>query len=220
MTGDDMQHAIKKALEAWTLQNLCDVAILAGFVILALVAGRAYQEALKERLSLRVAVEAWETLTDLGADLLLLGVALVGILLTNMDIMADIKVAVPWVPLGFLLMTVALVLRTCHGGSAVGTRAWWAALGLIGVGCLLCWFGFTFVMEAAGDEYLELNPGATAAWTALSNMRSDLNQNLAMTTFVWAGPGFLLVFAWGALAGLARTVRWARHKDADATGSD
>jgi hypothetical protein len=220
MTADELQHAIKKALEAWTLQNLCDMAILSCFVILGLVAGRAYLEAIKQRLSLRVASEVWEAFTDLGADLLLLAVALVGLFLTNMDIMADIKIAVPWVPLGFLLLAIALVVRTCHGGSAVGSRAWRTALGLLAAGCLSCWFGFTFVMEAAGKEYLELHPSASAAWTALSNMRSDRNPDLAMATFLWAGPGFLLVFAWGVLAGLARTLRWARGKGADGTESD
>ena len=119
--------AMRKALEMWTLQNLCDTGIMLGFLIIGLVAARGYLERFKAKLSLRVAIEAWETLIDLGADFLLLVVALIGLFITNTDIMADIKIALPWVPLAFLLMGAALIVRAFYGGHKPGSRPWWIA---------------------------------------------------------------------------------------------
>jgi hypothetical protein len=221
LNQEQLTRGLEKALEIWTLQNLCDIAILAGFVALGLFAGRAYLEKLKSRMSLRVATEAWESFADLGVDVLLAGVALVGLLVTNMDIMADIKIGLPFVPLAFLLMTIALVVRLFHGGSVVGSQAWMVTLALLALGCLANWFGFTFVMEGAGDEYLELHPGAAAFWNGLNHMRSNKNPDLAMATFVWAGPGLLLVFGWAVVVGAIRSAQWAKgRRSPSAAGSE
>jgi hypothetical protein len=212
MNQEQLTRGLGKALEIWTLQNLCDLAILAGFVALGLLAARAYLERLKGRLTLRVAIESWESLTDLTADALLAAVALVALLVTNMDIMADIKIGLPFVPLGFLLMTVALVVRLFHGGAVVGSKAWTVVLVLMALGCLANWFGFTFVMEGAGDEYLELHPSTSAFWKGLDHMRSNRNPDLAMATFVWAGPGLVLAFAWAVVVGAVRSAGWAKQR--------
>ncbi|MCD6350945.1 MAG: hypothetical protein J7M26_02400, partial [Armatimonadetes bacterium] len=76
---------------------------------------------------------------------------------------------------------------------------------LVWVAVLLNWFGFTFVMEAAGHEWLENHPSAT--WEALRAMRSNANPELGMTTFLWAQPAIFAVFLWAVVAGLARTWR-------------
>ncbi len=216
MSTEDAIHAIAKGLEAWSLQSLLGATILASYAILALVAGRAYLDSLKGYLTLRVATELWETAADVAVDLLLFFVVLVGLFVTNNDIMADIKVALPWVPIAFVLLAVALVLRACHGGRRVRSGAWWLSLAAIAVACASNWFGFTFVMEAAGHEYLELHPGATV-WTTLASMRSDLNPDLTMRTFLWAGPALMLVFAWAVVAGVAQTLRWSAGQAAPST---
>lgn len=212
MNQEQLTLGLGKALEVWTLQNLCDLAILAGFVALGLFAGRAYLERLKSRMSLRVATEMWESLADLGVDALLTAVALIGLLVTNMDIMADIKIGLPFVPLAFLLMTIALVVRLFHGGSVVGSKAWMVTLVLLGLGCLSNWFGFTFIMEGAGDEYLDLHKSSAALWNSFEHMRSNQNPDLAMATFVWACPGLLLTFVWAVVAGAIRSARWAKER--------
>jgi len=203
--------AMRKALEMWTLQNLCDTGILIGFLIVGLVAARGYLEIFKARLSLRVAIEAWETLIDLGADFLLLFVALIGLFITNTDIMADIKVAIPWVPIAFLLMGAALIIRAFYGGHKLGSRAWWIALGLIVFGCVLNWFGFTFVMEAPGDEYLNL-PLADKL-IALAHMRSNENPSLTMITFFVLAPLFALEFMWATIAAVLHTCQWLKRQE-------
>jgi hypothetical protein len=214
MNDEELIHSIGKGLEAWTLQNMADIAILLTFVALAMAAGRIYLDEIRNRLTLRVAAEVWDVMTDFGADVLLFIVALVGLFVVNPDIMADIKIGLPWVPLGFILTTIALVVRVCHGGREVGTRPWWFATLLLAAGCALCWFGFTFVMEAAGEEFLKLHPSAT--WTALRHMRSDMNPELAMTTFLWAHPVLLFVFGWAGVVGMARSARLAKQRKPNA----
>ena len=182
------------------------------FVILAMVAGRCYLESVRRRLTLRVAAEVWEAGADVLIDAAMGFVALVGLFITNPDIMADIKIGLPWVPLAMVLMAVALVIRAFHGGRVVGSAAWWIVLGLVAVACAANWFGFTFVMEAAGEEYLKKQPDSW--WPALQRMRSDFNPDLAMATFRWANPALVLVFIWAVVAGAVRSWRAARQPKA------
>jgi hypothetical protein len=213
MTPEGMIESITKSLEVWTLQNLANGAIIAGFLALALILGRGYLEDLKRHLSLRVVTEVWDVAADLVADVLLLAALLIGLFVTNPDIGADIKLALPWFPLAMILLGVAAALRLHHGGRTVGTRAWWVACGLVTTACLLNWFGYTFVMEAAGHEWLDLHPSAT--WEALRTMRSNLNPELTMSTFLWAGPLMLIAFLWVALGGLVSTLRVGAPRPAE-----
>jgi len=209
MKPEELGHAINKGLEVWSLQIVCDVAILLSFIILAMVAGRCYLESVGRRLTLRVAAEAWETGADVLIDALMGFVALVGLFIVNPDIMADIKIGLPWVPLAMVLVAVALVLRVFHGGRVVGSAAWWIVIGLLVVACAANWFGFTFVMEAAGGEYLKGN--VPSLWPTLQRMRSDFNPDLALTTFYWANPALILVFVWVIVASAVRSCRSSRE---------
>ena len=202
---ENLGHAINKGFEFWSLQVVCDTAILLSFVILAMVAGRCYLENIRRHLTLRVAAEAWETGVDLLIDAMMAFVALVGLFVVNPDIMADIKIGLPWVPLAMVLVAVALGIRIFHGGRAVGSTAWWIVVGLLVAACAANWFGFTFVMEAAGEEYLKGN--AASVWPVLQRMRSDFNPALALTTFYWANPALVLVFIWVVVTSAVRSYR-------------
>ena len=205
MQPEELGHAINKGLEFWSLQCLSDAAIMVSFVILVMVAGRSYLEDIRRRLTLRVAAEVWEAGTDLLIDVLMGFVALVGLFIVNPDILADIKIGLPWVPLAMVLVAVALVIRTFHGGRVVRSTSWWIVLGLLVVACAANWFGFTFVMEAAGEGYLKGH--AASVWPTLQRMRSDFNPDLAMATFQWANPALLLVFLWAVVTGAVRSCR-------------
>ncbi len=213
---EQLGHAINKGLEFWSLQCLADAAIMLSFVILAMVAGRSYLESVRRRLTLRVAAEVWETGADLLTDAAMGFTALVGLFITNPDIMGDIKIALPWVPLAMVLVAVALVIRAFHGGRAVGSIAWWFVLGLVAAACAANWFGFTFVMEAAGEGYLKGQ--AHSVWPALQRMRSDFNPALAMATFQWANPALLCVFIWAVVAGAVHSCQAARQPKTGADG--
>ncbi len=205
MQAEAIEVGVRKGLEEWLLQNAVDGAIVASFIALALIAGRFYLVQLRQLLSLRVAIEAWEFVIELLTDLSLLFAALVGLLSTNPDIFEDAKVALPFCPLAFILCGAALVIRTMHGGRIFKSPAFWLSATLILLSALLNWFGFTFVMESAGEEWIAEHNAQT--WAALRAMRSTENPELAMATFYWAQPAMFAVFLWGVIAGLVKLAR-------------
>ncbi len=204
MSPEQIAEGIGKGLEAWTLQNVVDAGVLVGFIALGLIACRAYLDAYRERMSLRLSVEVWDIAVDFATDALLFVAAVIGLFTSNPDIMADVKIALPWLPLANLLMGVALILRAFHGGHRPRSGAWRASLALVALACALDWFGFTFVMEGATDEYFTSH--YPAFWRTLHEMRSDVNHGLALATFYWVGPAFAVLFAWAVGAGLRRTL--------------
>lgn len=201
-------HDIHKGLEVWTLQTLLNISITLGLFGTGLALVQGYFRALERQLTLRVSVELWKTFQTIAVDLCLAVVVLVGFLVLNPDILADIKVAVPFQPVATLLFATALVLRLCKGGHDPASPNALKALYLMISGSALNILGFTFIMEAASREYLELHP--SAGWTFLkTHFRSNAAPHgleLAQLTFWICFPLLLLVFAWGVKAALAK---WA-----------
>lgn len=199
-------HDIHKGLEVWTLQTLLNFSIAIGLFATGLALAQGYFRALERQLTLRVSVELWKTFQTLAVDLCLAVVVLVGFLVLNPDILADIKVAVPFQPVATLLFAAALVLRLCKGGHDSASPYALKALYLMLSGSVLNILGFTFIMEAASREYLELHP--SAAWAFLkTHFRSNAapyGLELAQLTFWICFPLLLLVFAWGMKAALAK----------------
>jgi hypothetical protein len=194
-----MEHDIAKALEIWTLQNLLNISIMLGILAAGLALVQGYYRSLQQRLSLRVSIELWQILTVLVVDVLLIIVVLVGYLVLNPDIMADIKMALPFCPLATVLFTVALVLRLFYGGHEVASKNYLRSLYLMFAANLLNIVGFTFVMEAPSGEYLEIHP--SPFWTYIkTHLRSNANPcglELSQITFYICFPILLVVFAWG-----------------------
>lgn len=209
MSPEQYAEGFRKGLEAWTLQNVVDAGMVFAFLALGLMACRAYMDAYKDRMTLRLSVELWDIMVDLGTDALLFSAALIGLLTTNPDIMADVKIALPWMPVANLLMGAALILRAFHGGQVTLSKVWWSALALTAIACVLNWFGFTFVMEGAADEYFTSH--YPAFWSGLHNMRSDMNPKLALSVFYWSGSAFSVLFAWAVTTGLWRTITLSRN---------
>ena len=85
------QHEITKALEVWTLQSLLNLSILLGILAGGLALIREYYQSLESHLSLRVSTELWRVGTIVVVDLLLAVVVLVGYMVLNPDVLADIK---------------------------------------------------------------------------------------------------------------------------------
>ena len=193
------EHDISKALEIWTLQNLFDISIMLGFLACGLALLQNYYQALEKHLSLRVSIELWRLLTVLLVDVLLAVVVVIGYVVLNPDIMADIKIAVPFCPIATVLFAGALCLRLFHGGHHVGSKNHLRALYLMLAASAFNGFGFTFVMEAASGEYLELH--RSAFWEYLkTHWRSNVSPDgleLAQDTFWICFPLLLIVLAWG-----------------------
>jgi hypothetical protein len=205
------EHDIAKGLEIWTLQTLLNVSIMLGIFAAGLVIVQDYYKAMERRLSLRVSIEVWRLTTALAVDFVLAVVVLIGYLVLNPDIMADIKMAIPFCPVATILFAVALVLRLFHGGQITGSKNYLRSLYFMFAANLINIVGFTFVMEAPSDEYL-INH-YSAFWYAIKKyLRSNADPKgleLSQITFDICFPILLAVFVWGAYSAL-RQVKSAK----------
>lgn len=192
-------HIIEKALEIWTLQNLLNFSILLGIVALGLAIAQKYLASVGKLLTLRVSVEVWNTFFTLIIDLLLLVVMIVGYLVLNPDIMADIKIAIPFIPVATILFTVALLLRLFHGGHSIKSVNYIRSVWLMFTANIINIAGFTFVMEAPSSEYLEIHP--SSFWIFIkTHLRSNASPHgleLSQITFYVCFPVLMIVLIWG-----------------------
>jgi hypothetical protein len=198
------QHDIAKALEVWALQNLLDFSILLGIVAAGLAIVQGYYRALEGQLTLRVSIELWRVFTVLAVDVLLVAVVVVGYLVLNPDIMADIKIAIPFNPVATILFAVALVLRLFHGGHEAGTENYFRSLYFMFAANLVNIAGFTFVAEAPSGEYLGRHP--SPFWDFVkTHLRSNADPHgleLTQITFYICFPILMAVLVWGFVAAL------------------
>ncbi|MGD0897210.1 MAG: hypothetical protein ABR915_05195 [Thermoguttaceae bacterium] len=202
------EDTIAKGLEVWTLQTLLNISVMLGILAAGLTIVQGYYRSLEKHLTLRVSIELWRIFTVLVTDILLAVVVLVGYLVLNPDIMADIKVAVPFYPIATILFAAALVLRLFYGGHEPGSRSFLRAVYLMFAANLLNIVGFTFIAEAASKEYLEKHPADYVFWTYLKeHLRSNADPSgleLTQITFYICFPILLAVLAWGAVSALRR----------------
>jgi len=182
-------HEIVKALEVWVLQNLLDASILMGFFALGVALVEPYHRRIEKLLSLRVSIEVWRAATILVVDLMLGGMVLIGLFLLNPDVMADIKMAVPFYPVAVLLAAAALFLRVLGDGSQRGTAAFSRALWFLFSANVVNLVGFSFVMEAPSGEFLEIHPSPFWFW-----VKTHLRSNAAPAGLEVAHWTFWVVF--------------------------
>lgn len=199
-----MEHEIAKALEVWTLQNLVNLSIVLGILACGLTLVQGYYQSLEKRLTLRVSIELWRLATVLFVDLLLVIVVLVGYLALNPDIMADIKIAVPFYPIASVLFAAALVLRLFHAGHEPSRASFFRAVYLMFAANLLNIVGFTFVAEAPSGEYLEIHPSEFWMYvkTHFRSNAAPAGLELTQITFYICFPLLIAVLVWGALSAL------------------
>ncbi len=200
------EHEIAKGLEVWILQNLLNVSILMGIMASGLLLAQGYYRELNRHLNLRVSRELWNLLTIILADLMLVVMFLVGYVVLNPDIMADVKMAVPFYPIATLLFTAALVLRLFKGGHEVGSSNFNWSLRLTLVANFINVLGFTFVAEAASDEYLahHTSPFWTYLKTHLRSNADPIGLEVSQVTFMICFPILLLLSAWAIKSAMAR----------------
>ncbi len=197
-------HEISKGLEVWTLQTLLNVSILIGLLALGFALVQAYFASLEKQLTLRVSIEIWKVVTVLLVDVFLVITVILGFMIMNPDIMADIKVAVPFVPIATILFAVALVLRLFYDGHRIKGNTFMSALWLMFAANLMTIIGFSLIMEAPSSEYLAIHP--SAFWdfvkTYLRSNASPHGLELAQITFYICFPVLVGVFIWGFIAAL------------------
>ncbi len=187
--------SIAKDLEVWTAQTLCDTGILLSVIAWALHLGRPYFERILGRFTLRVASDLWWMLYVLVRDGALFGAAILGFLTLNLDLMADIKIGLPFVPLGTLALFAALLTKVFRNTEDVN-RAHLRMFQFVGLGALLNGIGYVLVMESPGSEYAA---SRMAAWAFLDSLRSNKNPALATWTFYGAMGALVILGVWASL---------------------
>jgi hypothetical protein len=181
-----------KALEIWTAQSICDTGILLSVVSSLLYGARPYFARTRDALPLKIAADMWWMWYVVARDGALFAAFMAGLWTLNLDLMADIKIALPFVPVGTVLLAVALALKV-QGSGRERTIA--VVIGLAAVVNLL---GYVLVMEGPGVEYAV---AAHPIWRALLSCRSNANPYLAVVTFSITFPALVLVAAFAAVAG-------------------
>ena len=154
--------------------------------------GRAYFEQISRRLTLRVAADLWWIAYLTIRDGSLLASVLLGFLTLNLDLMADIKIGLPFVPLATPTLAAALVVKTFYtmGDDRSPDRA---AMSLVLIGALLNMLGYVLVMEAPGDEYAVSH---SLFWQTLVGWRSNTNRPLAVVSFSIAIAALAALAVW------------------------
>ena len=168
-----------KDLEVWTLQTLCDVGITMSITTFVLHSGRGYFERTVRQLQAKMAEEMWWVTYLLVRDVSLFAAVLIGFLMLNPDIMADIKIGLPFVPLATVLMAWAGLVKLASRGSG-DTVAQGRASALLTLAAGLNTIGYTLVMEGPGEEYAHAKCGF---WRTMESLKSNHNPELAIWTF-------------------------------------
>jgi hypothetical protein len=168
-----------KALEVWSAQSILDLGILFSIISALLHIGRPYFERILSRMTLRVAADLWWLAYVVLRDGLLFFAVLFIFLNTNLDLMADIKMALPFVPFGMVLLIIALLIKVFGNTEDVNKLSVFNNY-LITAGALLNLIGYAFVMESPGDEYAV---ASQPFWMFMDSLRSNKNPWLATVVF-------------------------------------
>lgn len=182
-----------KALEIWTAQTLCDVGILSSVISFLLHIGRPYFERILSRFTLRVAADLWWMMYVVLRDGSLFFAVLFGFLNLNLDLMADIKIGLPFVPFGTVALAAALVVKVFRNTEDIN-KSFRFATYLVVIGGLLNIVGYVFVMEGPGSEYAIAQ---SVFWQTLHSWRSNKNPELSVMTFYFS---FLMISVIGVVA--------------------
>lgn len=197
-----------KALEIWTAQTLLNTGILFSIISALLHIGRPYFERILSRMTLRVAADMWWLIYTILRDGLLFFAVLFIFLNVNLDLMADIKVGLPFVPFGMVVLVIALVIKVFRNTEDFNKLAKINNY-IISLGAFLNFLGYVFVMEAPGDEYAVAKE---PFWIFMKSLRSNLNPSLSTTVF-YATYFLLMIIITAALYSFSR--QFNSKKDGD-----
>lgn len=200
-----------KSLEIWTAQTICDIGILLSIISFLLHIGRPYFERILGRLTLRVAADLWWMVYVVLRDGSLFIALLFGLLNHNLDLMADIKIGLPFVPLGTVALAAALVVKVFRNTEDIN-KSFRLSTYLVMIGSLLNTIGYVLVMEGPGADY---TAAKTAFWQTMHSLRSNQNPELAVVTFY---ATFLMLVALGGFAA-AKAIKLYRKVEKEKANS-
>jgi len=189
-----------KSLEIWTGQAVCDASIAFSVVAFLLHVARPYFERILARLTLRVAADLWWLSYVVLRDGVLFLSAVAGLWVLNLDLMADIKIGLPFVPIATVITCATLLWKIFDRGSDA-RRAHRLGVALTSCAALLNAIGYAVVMEGPGVEY---GVAGSQFWRAMTALRSNGNPELATMTF-YVSAALLIVIAAVAVVASMRT---------------
>ena len=180
-----------KALEIWTAQTILDLGILFSIISALLHIGRPYFERILSRMTLRVAADLWWLVYIILRDGLLFFAVLFIFLNVNLDLMADIKVGLPFVPVGMVVLIISLIIKVFRNTEDLNKLSRVNNY-LIAFGAFLNFLGYLRVMEAPGDEYAAAQQ---PFWLIMKSMRSNQNPELSTIMFYITFMLLIVTFA-------------------------
>jgi hypothetical protein len=183
------------SLEIWTSQTLCNAGIFLSVFSFLLHIGWPYFERIPGSFSVRVAADLWRMVYVTFRDGSLLFAVLLGLFSLNLDVMADIKMGLPFVPLGTVALSIALVVKAFHK-TKDQTRSLRVSTYWVICGALLNMIGYVLVMEAPVAEYDEAR---NAFWKMMRSCSSRENPELATMTFYATFLTLILIGGYAAI---------------------
>jgi hypothetical protein len=93
--------------------------------------------------------------------------------------MADIKIGLPFVPLGMMLLIISLIIKVFRNTEDINKLSRINNY-IISAGALLNMLGYILVMEAPGDEYAA---SQQSFWILMKSWRSNINPLLSTVVF-------------------------------------
>ncbi len=193
---------VSKALEVWSIMSFFELSLLLLFLGLVFHFASLYYARTLSSFMIRLSGENWGIIFVLVRDISLFAAFGIGALLINPDTFGDVKLALPFVPLGTIILGIALVIKLSRG-----LETDWAArklfTWLLAIAAFLQYFGFIFIMEAAPAEWVSSGKAGTF-WLTLRSFRSNLNPSLSMWTFYLCFPLLIIVLIFMLLIGLSK----------------
>lgn len=182
---------ISKSLEIWSIISTYNIALILLLLGALLHLAKGFYLDSRRYYRFNVSRDNWSILLNLIKDFSLFGAYGISLLLINPDMMADVKLPVPFFPLGIIFLGIALIYKTRGDMTQNPKSQKLFALFLI-LAVVTEYFGFILVTEAAPEEWVK-EGFAGNFWLSLRNLRSNLNPALTMRTFLFSFPALLII---------------------------
>jgi hypothetical protein len=147
-----------------------------------------YYKTSTELYSVKLSKENWSIIFYLFRDFSLFFSYGMSLLLINPDMFADVKLPLPFFPLGTIFLGISLIYKLSPS-TQKNQRLF---LIFLAISAIIQYIGFVFVMEAAPSEWVN-SGNATGFWLTLRNFRSNLNPELSMMTFSISFPLLMII---------------------------
>ena len=193
MENELLKEAISKSFETWTIMNAYIIALILLFTGSMLQFATGFYERSLDNFKIKLSGENWAVLFFVIRDFSLFGSFVIGILLINPDMFADVKLPLPFFPAGVIFLGIALIIKLKYNLKTNTSRYRIFNLFLV-LAAFVQYFGFVLVAEAASEDWI-VSGTAGELWIFLQGLRPNLNPSLSMWTFYICFPILIFILA-------------------------